>query len=272
MRQRRVHVTCDTKSDHGRRILRGILAHASVLRLPWHLRWGPTLPGRAEVGTFDGLIVQIGNRAQALQVARLDIPTVNTSSLLADPGFPSVIPDNHAIGQLAAEYLTRRLYRSFAFVGTDTHQYSRERGEAFLDALGDQPVARMPAAASRSDYPALRRAIRNLPTGTAIFAANDYFARQVVEAATAAKRSISGDLAVLGVDAEEEIGAALGFRLTSIDPDAMRIGREAAALLDRFIDGARAPSTPIRIPPCGVVEHGSTEIATGDDPYLPLAL
>jgi LacI family transcriptional regulator len=60
--------------------------------------------------------------------------------------------------------------------------------------------------------------------------------------------------------------------MSNIDQSPLRVGREAAALLDRLMSGRRAPVRPIHVPPVGVVQRQSTDTAAVDDPLVANAL
>jgi LacI family transcriptional regulator len=53
--------------------------------------------------------------------------------------------------------------------------------------------------------------------------------------------------------------------LSSINPDAERIGFEGAAWLDRLMSGQKPPSEPITIEPLGLVPRHSTDVLAIDD-------
>lgn len=270
MRRRHVHVQAGQSYSHGRRILRGVLEFAARLQVPWRVTWGEDVLHMG-MDALDGAIMPVlGPDGQALarRLRRAGVPVVNVSGALARPGLPTVISDNAAIGRLAGEHLTTRLYRRFAFVGMPGQHYSRLRRAGFLRAAGVRECPEPSDPGSRT----LMAFLRRLEPGTAIFAVNDSAARRVMEAAEASGRRIPDELAVLGVDVEEEIGAALGSRLSSVDPDSARVGREAAALLERLMDGATPPGQPRLIPPAGVVGKESTRIPSGADPRLTAAL
>ncbi len=265
-----VYVEADTRSDWGRRTLRGVMRFAAARRSPWRLAWGdpprPLLPRVAR-----GFITGVISPADARRFRRGGLPAVNYSSRLANPGLPSVLPDNAAIGRLAAAFFRERLYGCFAFIGSSGHHYSAAREAAFREALAKFPVSRCEAVGPKGPAE-LMGFLRRLPKGTAVFAANDFFARQVVRYAREAGRPIPDEIAVLGVDAEELLSMSAGVSISSIDPDFERIGFEAARLLDRLMQGGTPPARPMLVPPAGVVECASTGAWGNDDDVVARAL
>ena len=69
---------------------------------------------------------------------------------------------------------------------------------------------------------------------------------------------------LVGVDNEQVLCELCDPPMSSVAPNPVRIGYEAAALLDRLMAGAKAPSAPILIPPLGVVARQSSDITRID--------
>src|SRR5690606_19035309 len=74
------------------------------------------------------------------------------------------------------------------------------------------------------------------------------------------------DVAVLGVDDDELQCNMCCPPLSSIDPNAERIGYEAAALLHRLMQGEPPPQGPQVVPPCKIVVRQSTDLLAVADP------
>ena len=93
----------------------------------------------------------------------------------------------------------------------------------------------------------MRELIRHLPGKHRCFwRANDNFARRVCLLALEAGRSVPEEIAILGVDAEEMISLTSPVSLSSIDPNAYRIGYEAARTVARLLENPAtvAPGDP----------------------------
>ena len=79
-------------------------------------------------------------------------------------------------------------------------------------------------------------------------------------------------VAVLGVDNDPVICDCVQVPLSSVRHDLEGMAYEAAALLDRLINGEPPPKIPKRIPPKGVVTRKSTEVLAVEDPEVARAL
>ena len=80
------------------------------------------------------------------------------------------------------------------------------------------------------------------------------------------------DVAVIGTDNDEVLCELSDPPLSSVAPDTMRIGYDAAVLLDRMMAGGKPPAKPILIPPLGVVTRRSTDVLALDDRQLAAGL
>ena len=264
---RRPHIAVLAEAWNGlhRAILRGVgryvqqRGHWSVFMpdmapgaIPDLSRWG-----------LDGVILASG-RARRFR----GIPTVSLRP--GDKGLPSVSIDWRGVGRLAAEHLAECGVRQMAFFGADA-AYTRPRLASFQQAAAalGHDVDVLEISTDREPWRTrtrkLGRWLSSLPRPAGVFAANDEFARYLTESAAAAGVGVPVEVAVLGCHDIAEICAMSVPELSSIDTDGERLGRSAAALLDRWLAGDRPPAGETLIPPRRVVERGSTAIvATGD--------
>jgi LacI family transcriptional regulator len=79
-------------------------------------------------------------------------------------------------------------------------------------------------------------------------------------------------VALMGVDNFEYRCAPACVPLSSIDPDQERVGYEAASMLDALMSGHMLAQRAIRIPPVGLVERDSTDMAAVEDVEVARAL
>jgi LacI family transcriptional regulator len=98
-----------------------------------------------------------------------------------------------------------------------------------------------------------------------LVACNDDRGRQVLEACREAGLHVPEQIAVVGVDNDELLCELSDPPLSSVEPDTRRIGYEAAALLDRMMQGERPPAAPLFVPPKSVVTRRSTDVLAIDD-------
>jgi len=100
-------------------------------------------------------------------------------------------------------------------------------------------------------------------------ACSDRLALRILDACRRARLNVPEEVAVIGVDNDEETCRLANSPLSSVMDDPRRIGREAAALLDRLMrKGWEKSAGPILVPPLGVVARRSTDSTAVEDPLL----
>jgi LacI family transcriptional regulator len=87
----------------------------------------------------------------------------------------------------------------------------------------------------------------------------------VAEACRRVGLRVPEDVAIVGVDNDELRCEFTNPPLSSVAIPTERIGYEAAALLDRLMDGGQPPAAPVLVQPQGVVVRRSTDMLAVDD-------
>ena len=192
---------------------------------------------------LDGIIAECGSGAEELNRRAFGkLPVVYIDR---DPkhckGEMVVRLDSEGVGRMAAkELLSLGLY-NFAFVPFKLPMcWGEERVRAFeadIKAAGKSYFQfRRPCEASPAKQrEALEKWLKNLPKPCGIFASNDYVSEEVVMAAARLKIAMPSQLAIIGVDNDEQICESANPPLTSIMPDFADGGYLAAQLLGRMI-------------------------------------
>lgn len=226
----------------------------------------------------DGAILANTQIAEISHFHRLGIPCVLTDSVSDEEvrqyrigNIPVVSKDSHAIGKLAANHFLSRRFSNFAFVPDPfVRPWSRERCDGFRHTLKlagfDCVVYLPPRTNTRSSWlreqPSLIKFLNALPKPTAVFAANDLRARQVMDACTEADICVPTQISVLGVDNDECICETCQPMLSSISTGSERRGYEAARILDELMAGRKVRARPLQQEPETIVERDSTAYGT----------
>ena len=95
---------------------------------------------------------------------------------------------------------------------------------------------------------------------------------RLLDAAERIGVSVPEELAILSIGNDPIICENQSVPLSSIDQNLELGGYEAAALLDRLMNGGKPPSRPILIPPNGICLRRSTDIMASGDPLVKKAL
>lgn len=256
-----VRLYADVVHGYSRGVLRGIADFAKV-----HGGWDFDFDPRTEANitstlTRDqvhGVLIHLRKREDGDALIRSGIPAVNVANQLYPPVLlPSVFPDDHAVGAMAAAYFQERAFQNFAYCGADSLEYSRGRHEGFGNALKPHPCA----CVNQDGNDSLHRAqiLKSLPRPLAIFCCNDCVARQIVREIVQLGALVPDEVAVLGVGNDEIYCELSSILLSSIRLDTDLIGYEAAALLRRLMAGEPAPLKPVLVPPVEVITRHSTD-------------
>ncbi len=230
-----------------------------------------------------GIIALVVYRHLVETLDALGLPVVNVANVLPDLPFPRVTTDHWRMGTLAADHFCERGFRQFGFVGHPRHTYSLEREAGFREALAKRGYSlhsfheRPPSSyRHRGRLLHLNQTFRHwlalIPKPIGIFAANDLWGLPVVEACRLAGLNVPNDVAVIGADNDELRCELARPSLSSIASPAERVGYEAAALLERLINGAKPTPETLLIPPIGVVTRQSSDVLAGRDPQVTAAV
>ncbi len=212
-----------------------------------------------------GVIGHFSDRRQIESLGALDLPIVNVSGVLPEPGITSVVADSRSIGELAAHHLQAKGYRRFAVVSRDWEHFAVERQEAFGSALR--------AATIRGEF---RRWLAELPKPVGLFATLDDIAMEVVLAAEEEKLPVPQDLAVVGVGDTPRICEVLRPTISSVRIPWRLLGYRAAETLYTLIDEGLGyhvdrPGT-VLVPPETVIARQSSDTFAVEDEVVRSAL
>jgi LacI family transcriptional regulator len=273
-----------TSTHHG--FYRGAARYAA--EHDWHIVADMIYDATIPVGwRGDGILSFVGHWEElAKYVVSARVPAVEISSVRRDLGIPCVMEDNEAIGRLGAEHLLERNLKNFVWAPFCDDAVNEERFRGFaasVRAVGFDcgrllPVnTRGSARMNRHVNWTLRRrwvihTIQSLRHPLGIFCYNDCVAADIVDACVEADVQIPDRVAVLGVDNDPVICDCVQVPLSSVRHDLESMAYEAAALLDRLINGESPPKMPLRIAPKGVATRRSTEVLAVEDPRVGDAL
>ncbi len=214
-----------------------------------------------------GVIAECGSGASELNAAAFGaIPVVyfDADRVVHGPGC-YVALDSAKVGEVAAAHLLALDLPHYAFAAFRLPMFwARERCKAFVDAVqrsrGCGVSVFDPGCEQAPDVrqKALEEWVIGLPRPCGIFAANDYVGEEIVNICARMEISVPGDIAVLGVDDDEQICENAMPTLSSIAPDFAYGGYLAAEMLGRLIDGEEPRNRLLRYEPATVVVRQST--------------
>jgi len=220
----------------------------------------------------EGLIVSCPQRADLRAFVRKQAPLQPTVLIGGNnPGICAVqvMEDNHAAGRLAALRFLERGHRNFAWFTTYGDTVAENRRDGFRETLagagfdchllerrGNQPVRWVAGQ------------LRALPRPLACYALDDQLASELIEICVVNGWRVPEDIAVMGTGNIEVACECSHVPISSVDLAEGEIGRQAAAMLDRLMQGRKPPARPVVIQPRGVIVRQSTDCLALTDPAL----
>lgn len=268
----RVAIIVETSVVYGRRIHMGIARYVHSSR-PWSMfveqrELGTSPPSWLTRRRWDGIISRPTNRRLAAVFRKMRVPVVDLNDLHSELGLPRIRSDNRAIGRMAVQHLLERGFHHFAFCGFAGEAWAAERREGSVQALREARLScavhesywRGPRAPEwHAEQEHLSRWIARLPKPLGIIGCNDLRGQQVLDACQHLDAAVPEEVAVIGVDNDELLCQMCDPPLSTVVPNAERIGYDAAELLDRLMSGGSWPERERLIDPVGVITRQSTD-------------
>ena len=248
----------------------------------WYLMIQDRLGHRPLAWNGDGIVAAL--RSDAASVAAVQalmkrgIPVVDVTMSRPDIRVARTTSDHVGIGRLAAQHFAERNFRNIAWFSTGWGNVHRLRYSGLTE--------RCPAAkwvfedaipkSHRGDWGVFMRwmdkTLGETPRPIAALTYDEADGARLLDAAERLGMSVPEELAILTVGNDPVICENQSVPLSSIDQNLERGGYEAAAMLDRLMDGERPPKAPALIPPGGICLRRSTDIMASSDPLVKRAL
>ena len=282
---RHVAVLVETDDSWGRSLIQGIADYTEN-----HGRWVLLIEPRDERRRLalpsgwqgDGVITRLGSRWMADHLRKVRVPVVDTDTvMLSETWAGRVITDDWERARMALDHFRDRGFERFAYFAPPKRRYSNVRGEAFRRTV---QAAGFDCAVYRPNYRVGRRVswteqrehvaewLASLPRPIAVFTVDGHRGRELAEICHALGYRVPDEVAILAGDTDELMCNVSSPPLSSVQLASGRIGFEAAALLDRMMQGEPPPQDPIQIKPLFVIARQSTDILSIDDEYVVRAL
>jgi LacI family transcriptional regulator len=290
-RRLRIALLIESSRYYGRMLLDGVADYARTYG-PWTIYHGERsiddpVPAALRRWKPDGVIGRFVRRAQAEYVRRLGVPSIDVLGELSDPAIPQVVPDQASVVRAAVDHLMGIGFRQLAYAGFNKVRFSMDRRDLFLqyakekgcriDVFQDRGLghavglARVEERTFEHDKN-LAAWLRALPKPVGLMACNDMRAYQVLSVCGECGIAVPYDIAIIGVDDDPVLCKLSNPSLSSVDPNAHRIGYEAASLLHRLIQGRQPEAGVTCIEAASVVARQSTDVVALADADLAAAV
>ena len=260
-------------------VMRGIAGFAHE-----HGNWNVyTAPEGEEYGMFftggyrwDGLIIRPAGPKVMARVMRLGAPVVSVGSLRVNlHGVPRVKVNDKENTALIFRHLLSCGLKHFAYCSTTSSLAMEDRGPALVANVRAAGFTchcfNQEVKLKQSDTWARRQKqlsgwLKELPKPVGIVAWSPDMACQIVEACNRMGIGIPQEVALIAADDDPMKCELTRPTITAAEIPAVRIGYEAASLLEKLMEGAKPPAGAVEVPPTGVIAvRQSTAIANAAD-------
>lgn len=283
---KRVALLFNANKVYDRQVISGVGLYLAATRVEWDLFIEEDFRGRAHNmhgWDGDGVIADYDDPEVAAALAMLTIPVVAVGGSYTDssqypPGVPYVATDNFKVVRLAYDHLIEQGLSRFAFYGLPPapgNRWAHEREIAFLQmARADHqecPVYRgspTSAAAWRRSQNEIIAWVHSLPKPIGIVCVTDARARQLLQACIVADVAVPEQVAIVGIDNEPMVQLLGRIPLTSVIQGAEEMGRVAARILHRMLQGADCSALRVLVPPGGINAQTSSQFEPIGSPYV----
>ncbi|MCD8482147.1 MAG: DNA-binding transcriptional regulator [Verrucomicrobia bacterium] len=277
-KRKRVILLLETHFNYGREILDGI-AHYQHVHGSWECWFRPwqrsSLP--PNLNNWDGVIGRF-RFAEDVALFPAGMPLVNVSlGGQQAPDLPTISPDEHAIGAAVADAFRERGFRKFAVVGLAGRCFANERIAGFVaavEAMGLTPPEEFRySQVIRHVETQFVEWLQSQPRPLAIFACNDVTGREILEVLIKLQIKVPDEVAVIGVDNDQQVCSLSFPQLSSVRTNAQLIGFKAAELLHAMhLNPDFIPPLRTKVPHLGIQHRLSSDIFAVDDPAVAKAL
>jgi LacI family transcriptional regulator len=242
----------------------------------WHMDHAtPDSPERLKSWRGDGILCQLHPSAPTFLdlVAGKRAPMVELSDHVPEMTVPRVLPDRRKAVHLIVEHFLERGFRSFVYCRRNASRSQNMLewcAERVQDAGCELVIltcsSRRPRRVKgQDDYQWLAHRLSEMPTPQAVITLTDELALGLVEACLGAGPLVPEQVAVAPLWDVEDMCEFARVPLTSILMDFEEQAYQAAALLDRLMDGEAPPNEPLLVPPKPLVVRQSTDIVAIED-------
>ena len=272
-KERAIGLAVDTVGSYGREVIQGVMTFCH-LNPHWIIAVEPRMwvydkEMEPEQMSVDGLIIQAYSQEVIERVYDSGTPAINVSNMdSATKPLPTIVPDDLAIGRMAAEYLISMGFRHFGYCAHGAYEFSHLRGRAFHETLA---AAGQSAGECDTAHQDLNAWLIAQPKPVAVFCCNDAFAHRLMSAVRRCGLRVPDQVAVLGVDDDELLNTIGALPLSSIAIPAAKVGYEAARMLEAALEGT-PPPMHTTLPPLSVVPRATTRLASDEHPEVTQAL
>lgn len=285
LHRKNVALLVESSRAYGRHVLNGIARYSRTVG-NWSLLHGEmtidaSVPDWLLQTEVDGVIARVDDQNVA-ELRALGVPIIDVRCSKVFQDIPQIETDDREVARLAFEHLWQLGFRRFAFSGYRGAHFSESRGKHFADFVRERGHTieiheiNAPGWASLTEIErggvkeldSFSQWLKSLRRPTGMLVCNDIRGQQVLISCRRLGLLIPDDLAVVGVDDDDSVCQLCDPPLSSVKPNADKVGFRAAQLLQQLMDHGSVKQKLEYIPPTCVVQRLSTQVFAINDPEV----
>ena len=243
--------------------------------VPLHCTQDDLLDDLLRHGRIHGVIGAFISTRWVASLPGQPVPLVNIGALSNLSGVPSVIPDDAAVGRLAAEHLLAGGWRALGCLHDAASYAAIQRLDGFLATAkaGGATISLPPISESYAAGMNWEDWLRRLPLPAAIFCSSDMLARRLIGVLRRIDLRVPEQIAVVGVGDSAFDSALAGMGISSVVLPGRRIGLRATARLHALLDPRAAKDRGVEhVPPENLIVRDSSAIVWTRDAMVSQAV
>src|SRR6185437_10546121 len=279
----------DFSEEYYKKLLKGIVRYSRefgpwvFFRMPTYYRETIGVDGIlkwAKDWGAKGLIGQLHSNSEIRKFTNAKISVIAQDFDERFKDMPSITEAYRETGCLVAKYFLKKGFKNFAYYGFQNIVWSNERAKGFEEEIKNAGYS-VHYFQQKKSYPMdlwyykpslLSKWLKCLPKPIALMTCDDNHGLHITEASKHAEIRIPEEIAVLGVDNDENICFLSDPPLSSIDLEVEKGGYEAAKLMQQMITLGKRSSDNIVIKPMQIITRSSTDIYSTNDKEIVSAL
>ena len=233
----------------------------------WMLTIHDRLAGAAPGDDYDGILATLRSDEKVVRyIRRMAAAGASVVDLTVERpaiNVPRVVSDHRMIGFMAGEHFKERGFRRVAWYSSGWTNVHALRVAGLAESLGWEPERWV----LRKDADTTRK-IKSAVKPVAVLAYSEAEAVHLLQLCLSAGLDVPDEMALLSIGDDPLITDNQPVPISCIRQNFQLGGYEAAALLEKLMNGQRASATPVMIPPEGISVRRSTDTMADDDPLI----
>ncbi|MEN8128480.1 MAG: DNA-binding transcriptional regulator [Planctomycetota bacterium] len=271
--KRNLHIALlvNRESVYGQGIIRGVMSYVRPSKT-WKVSIGRlSLKDIHKMVALkpDGMIAEVFSPRAAGILTDAGIPCIDVANVVGSSAIPKVCADSREVGRLAAAHFLERGFSNFAYIGGKTANFAKLRQCGFAERLREHghECAVFFKKLDLDFYGSnvlgegskpLHQWLLSLSKPVAVFACNDAFALIVNETCRQLGLHVPHQVAILGVDNDEQYCQLETPATSSVVLPLRQIGFEGVRALEKLIHGTPHPPRLKALPPVEIILREST--------------